>query len=265
MATFKLHDNNPDVKRLQAALLTAGFNPGDIDGDFGPGTLAAVIAFQKSRGLVPDGVAGVRTQAALGMIAIANLPDITADVTVTKVALMFPGTLMGNIKTHLPNVLAALTAAGLGDRLMVLMALGTIRAETAQFEPISEFQSAFNTSPSGHPFDLYDNRSDLGNRGRPDGDSYKGRGFVQLTGRSNYRRIGGVIGVDLEGTPALANDSKIASTILAAFLKAVEIECKTALADNDLATARRLVNGGSHGLDQFSLTYHLGERQFPAS
>jgi putative chitinase len=265
MVTFKLHDNNPDVKRLQTALLEAGFNPGDIDGDFGPATLAAVTAFQKSKGLVPDGIAGVRTQAALGLIAIANLPDITADVTVSKVALMFPGTFMGNIKTHLPNVLAALTAAGLGDRLMVLMALGTIRAETAQFEPISEFQSAFNSSPNGHPFDLYDNRADLGNRGRPDGDSYKGRGFVQLTGRSNYRRIGGVIGADLEGTPTLANDSKIASTILAAFLKAVEIECKTALADNDLATARRLVNGGSHGLDQFTLTYNLGQQQFPAA
>src|SRR5262249_33098165 len=95
MATFKLHDNNPDVKRLQTALQAAGFNPGDIDGDFGPGTLAAVVAFQKSKGLVPDGVAGVRTQAALGMIAVTNLPDITADVSVTKVALMFPGTLMG--------------------------------------------------------------------------------------------------------------------------------------------------------------------------
>lgn len=265
MATFKLHDNNPDVKRLQAALLQAGFNPGDIDGDFGPGTLAAVVGFQKSKGLVPDGIAGVRTQAALGLIAVANLPDITADVTVTKVALMFPGTLMGNIKTHLPNVLEALKAAQLGDRLMVLMALATIRAETAQFEPISEFRSGFNTSPGGHPFDLYDNRGDLGNRGQPDGDSYKGRGFVQLTGRSNYRRIGGVIGVDLENNPTLANDSKTASTILAAFLKAVEIECKTALADNDLATARRLVNGGSHGLDQFTLTYTLGQQQFPAA
>jgi peptidoglycan L-alanyl-D-glutamate endopeptidase CwlK len=34
---------------------------------------------------------------------------------------------------------------------MILMALGTIRAETASFEPISEGQSRFNTSPGGHP------------------------------------------------------------------------------------------------------------------
>lgn len=263
MASFKLHDNNPGVKSLQEALLKAGFSPGDIDGDFGPGTQAAVIAFQKSAGLVPDGVAGVRTQAALGMIQVATLPSITSTVTVGKVAQMFPGTFMGNIKAHLPNVLAALDAVGIGDRLMVLMALATIRAETAQFEPISEFRSGFNTSPNGHPFDLYDNRSDLGNRGRPDGDDYKGRGFVQLTGRSNYIRIGGVIGVNLAANPAHANDSVIASRILAAFLKAVEIGCKTALANGDLATARRRVNGGTHGLGEFTRTYRLGEQLFP--
>jgi len=265
MATFKLGDKSPGVKRLQSALLKAGFNPGIIDGDFGMGTQAAVIAFQKSEGLVPDGVAGVRTQAALGLIKVANLPDITSDVTVGKVAIMFPGTFIGNIKTHLPNVLAALKDAGIGDRLMVLMALATIRAETGQFVPISEGLSRFNTSPNGHPFDLYDNRGDLGNKGKPDGDRYKGRGFVQLTGRSNYRRIGMAIGVDLESDPDLGNDSKVASRILATFLKAVEIDCKAALADNDLATARRLVNGGSHGLGEFSLTYQRGEEQFPAA
>ncbi len=263
MAIFKLNDSGPGVKRLQTALQGAGFNPGVIDGSFGPGTLAAVIGFQKSQELVPDGVAGVRTQAALGMIKVTKLPDITASVTSEKVSKMFPGTFIGNIKTHLPNVLSALKAAGIGDRLMVLMALGTIRAETAQFAPISEGISGFNTSSNSHPFDLYDNREDLGNKGEPDGDRYKGRGFVQLTGRSNYRRIGKKIGVGLEANPDLANDSAIASQILAAFLQAVEIEVKTALADGDLGAARKLVNGGSHGLGEFETTYHLGEQQFP--
>lgn len=266
MPVFNIGTSGPGVKRLQQALKDAGFNPGTIDGDFGQGTLAAVIGFQKSQGLVPDGVAGLRTQAALGMIKVTKLPDITADVTPTKVGMMFPGTFIGNIKTHLPNVLDALKAAGIGDRLMVLMALGTIRAETAQFVPISEGVSGFNTSSTGgHTFDLYDNREDLGNKGEPDGERYKGRGFVQLTGRSNYRRIGKNIGVGLEKDPDLANDSKIASQILAAFLQAVELEVKTALADDDLATARKLVNGGSHGIDAFTACYRAGEQQFPAA
>ena len=39
----------------------------DETGDFGPGTEAAVIAWQKSRGLVPDGIVGKATLAAMGI------------------------------------------------------------------------------------------------------------------------------------------------------------------------------------------------------
>lgn len=50
-----------DVRALQAALVVR------VDGAFGPLTRAAVIAFQKSRNLLPDGVAGRMTWAALGL------------------------------------------------------------------------------------------------------------------------------------------------------------------------------------------------------
>ena len=73
---------------------------------------------------------------------------------------MFPVTPIGHITANLPPVLDALVVSNLADKAMVLMALGTIRAETESFEPISEGKSRFNTSPSGHPFDLYDNRKD---------------------------------------------------------------------------------------------------------
>jgi peptidoglycan L-alanyl-D-glutamate endopeptidase CwlK len=260
MLLLKLGDSGAQVKQLQEKLKEAKFDPGAPDGEFGAGTEAAVKAFQKSEGLVVDGIAGPRTLSKLGMIPPpVALPDITASVQIADVVKMFPGAALGNIKTHLPNVLAALSAAKLGDRVMVLTALGTIRAETAGFVPISEFISVFNTSPNGHPFDLYDNRKDLGNRGPPDGDSFKGRGFVQLTGRSNYERIGNQIGQNLVDNPNLANDSKIASTILAAFLTGVEIEIRSALVVGDFASARRAVNGGSHGLREFTQAYRTGE------
>jgi peptidoglycan L-alanyl-D-glutamate endopeptidase CwlK len=134
---------------------------------------------------------------------------------------MFPQTTIGNIKTNLPFVLQAMHNAGIGDKPMLLMALGTIRAETASFEPISEGRSRFNTSPNGHPFDLYDNRRDLGNRGEPDGDRYKGRGFVQLTGRAHYTTFSAQLGMgtELVDHPDKANDPTIASQLLALFLK----------------------------------------------
>ncbi len=267
MATLKKGASGSDVRRVQEALEKAGFPPGGIDGIFGPGTDAAVRAFQRSKGLVVDGVVGKNTLTALGLVqTIEPDPPLDIDgVTVAIVAEMFPGAPLGNIKAHLPNVLKALVAATLADKPMVLMALGTIRAETAGFVPISEFQSSFNTSPNGHPFDLYDNRADLGNQGPPDGDRFKGRGFIQLTGRDNYTRIGEKIGLGsrlVEG-PDLANDSEIAARILAAFLKDKESRIRQALADDDLRTARRLVNGGSHGLTRFRACFQRGQELIP--
>ena len=259
MALFKEGDSGEDVKRVQQALKDKGFDPGLIDGDFGPATEAAAIGFQKSEGLSADGVVGQKTLKALGIVA-ADAPDTfkSENVTVTKVSKMFPQTPIGHIKANLPFVLEALKAVNLADKQMVLMALATIRAETAGFEPISEGKSRFNTSPGGHPFDLYDNRKDLGNRGRPDGDSFKGRGFVQLTGRANYAKFGAKIGLDLVNKPALANDPKIAADLLAHFLKHGETKIRKCLANHDLAGARKVVNGGRHGLSQFANAYTIG-------
>jgi peptidoglycan L-alanyl-D-glutamate endopeptidase CwlK len=172
---------------------------------------------------------------------------------------MSPNSPIGNIKTHLPNILSALKALDLGDRDMILMAIGTIRAETEGFVPINEFQSRFNTAPGGTPFGLFDNRKDLGNKGHPDGSTFKGRGFVQLTGRANYTDIGSQIGVDLVNNPDKANDSVIASKILARFLKNKERRIREALLDNDLRAARRAVNGGLHGLDRFVAALNTGK------
>jgi len=62
------------VKKLQGMLLAAGFNPGKIDGVFGPLTKAAVLAFQKSKGLVQDGIVGKMTWTALGVNCEAPPP-----------------------------------------------------------------------------------------------------------------------------------------------------------------------------------------------
>jgi putative chitinase len=261
MQILRKGSSGPEVAELQTELKSRGFSPGAIDGRFGPGTEAAIIAFQQSEGLLADGIAGRRTLASLGFEELPALADLSA-INIDVASRLFPTTALDTLKTNLPLLLSALTEGGLGSTEMALMALATVRVETGSMKPLSEYVSRFNTSPGGHSFDLYDNRKDLGNEGQPDGERYRGRGFVQLTGRSNYRRYSEALGLgtQLVDEPELANEPKIAARLLVHFLKDRERAIKEALMTRNFAGARRLVNGGSHGLPEFSSAYMLGER-----
>src|SRR5438552_8940098 len=67
MTVLKQGSSGPDVTALQQKLKDLGFDPNGVDGNFGPGTKAAVIAFQQSKGLQADGIAGPASLAALGL------------------------------------------------------------------------------------------------------------------------------------------------------------------------------------------------------
>lgn len=67
---LKLEDPNmsgPLVRKVQSALKQAGYDPGKIDGAYGPHTVAAVVAYQTAHRLVPDGVVGPATAKKLGV------------------------------------------------------------------------------------------------------------------------------------------------------------------------------------------------------
>jgi hypothetical protein len=211
-----------------------------------------------------DGLVGYLATAFLAALPAS---DYLSRVELQHVTPMFPGTLHGNIAANLPFVIAGLRLAGLADRSMLLMALGTIRAETASFRPIPEGISHYNTPPGGPPFALYDAGTPkghkLGNTQPGDGARFKGRGFVQLTGRANYTHIGGQIGMDLVGSPDLACDGAAAGVILGRFLKNAERRIRADLAQGNLADAREAVNGGSHGLEDFKDAFHKGHASLP--
>ncbi len=61
--------NGDEVKKLQETLIEKGYDPGEVDGIFGNKTREAVMAFQKDNELTPDGIAGPKTLAALGINA----------------------------------------------------------------------------------------------------------------------------------------------------------------------------------------------------
>jgi predicted chitinase/SH3-like domain-containing protein len=161
------------------------------------------------------------------------------------------GSPVGNVAKNWPLLDAALSARGIGDRPVQIAALATVGIETGSFAPIPEYASG----------DAYEGRADLGNTQPGDGRRYKGRGYVQITGRANYRAYGSQLGINLEGNPDLALDPTIASQIFAAYFTDHRIRWLPAPAPlmncADLARAgewrgvRVAVNGGENGLSRF--------------
>lgn len=82
--------------------------------------------------------------------------------------------------------------------------LGTAHHETDQWKTLEEYASGA----------AYEGRKDLGNTVKGDGRRFKGRGYVQITGRRNYSDWSRRLGVDLLKNPELAADPRFAVKIL---------------------------------------------------
>jgi len=195
---------------------------------------------------------------------------------------MFPPRAHANIVRHFNVVETALAQFGIDDQQVKLVAYATIRAEAANFAPVTEGESRFNTlklpaelTPYGEAgkYNLYEGRdktttllgrrvSGLGNDRMGDGEKYMGRGFVQLTGKANYLKYGQKIGVGskLVDNPGLANDPRVAAQILAAYIREHLRTISEAIRSGDLRSARKAVNGGLNGFTEFEKAYRTGAR-----
>lgn len=91
----------------------------------------------------------------------------------------------------------------------------------------------------------YEGRADLGNTHPGDGRHYKGRGWLQLTGRANYRAAAEALGVDLEAQPELAATPAVAARVAGWYWTTHGLN---ALADQgDFRAITRRINGGLNG------------------
>lgn len=124
--------------------------------------------------------------------------------------------------------------------------LATVKHETAgTFEPIVEIGSR-------HYFSQYESNTEigqrLGNTEPGDGFRYRGRGYVQITGRANYWRLGKALGVDILANPDLALEPRLAYRILSVGMTRGLFTGRklSEFANNDICdyvNARRVVNG----------------------
>jgi putative chitinase len=94
----------------------------------------------------------------------------------------------------------------------------------------------------------------LGNVNPGDGLKYKGRGFIQITGRDNYRRVGKALNIDLENNPKWASDPKIAAKVAVWYWKnRVKPEVED-YSDTIGVTAK--VNPSMNGLGDRDMNFH---------
>ncbi|MGK7915808.1 MAG: glycoside hydrolase family 19 protein [Prochloraceae cyanobacterium] len=92
----------------------------------------------------------------------------------------------------------------------------------------------------------YEGRKDLGNTQPGDGKRYKGRGLIQLTGRSNYRQCGKALGLPLEENPqVVVQDPYTNAAVAGWYWQSRNIN---AAADaGDFRKVTKLINGGYNG------------------
>ena len=96
-----------------------------------------------------------------------------------------------------------------------------------RFPTLQDAKDIVSAGPEAYFNKVYDGRKDLGNTEPGDGYKYRGRGFIQITGKSMYQAVGKELGIDLVSNPELANDPAIAAKIIPIFFKIKLRERKT--------------------------------------
>jgi putative chitinase len=113
--------------------------------------------------------------------------------------------------------------------------------------PTLELAQACAGSPEALANTVYANRMGNGDFQSGDGWRFRGRGYIQLTGRGAYSDVGAIAGLDLVGAPDLACDPRHALMVAASFWKwkALNQLCDA----GDFQAVTRRINGGLNGFD----------------
>ena len=276
---LKKGDNNESVKQLQVKL---GLDP---VGNFGPRTEEAVKAFQAKHGLTADGIVGEKTW---GLIM-----GVTSDAAPAAPAPAAPvasvgGLKLDKLKGHIPQVVIDMipdtaTKFNINTPLRLAHFLAQCGHESGGFRATQEnlnysakglngiFRKYFPTEASAAAYarqpakiasKVYGGRMGNGPESTGEGYKFRGRGYIQLTGKENYTAFGKAIGEDILSNPDVVA-SKYAILSAAWFFNKNGLHKLADEGSSDVVVTKitKRVNGGTIGLPDrikhFKEYYHL--------
>jgi predicted chitinase len=124
--------------------------------------------------------------------------------------------------------------------------------ETANFSSLKEFGGGLDFRKYDIKFNPKKAKT-LGNTQAGDGSKYKGRGFIQLTGKGNYKRAGDALGLPLVAQPDLLERPDVAAKVAVWYWNDRVVPKVTNFADT--ASATKPINGGTNGLSDRTNKY----------
>lgn len=251
-----------DVKKIQEKL---GVEP---TGNFGPKTKAAVVAWQQANGLTADGIVGDGTWGKLFGAAAPAAPVASAPAPKVE------GLNLEGLKGHVPDAVIAQipdTAAkfNITNNLRLAHFLSQCGHESGGFKAVSEnlnysadglkkifgkyFPGNLNESYARQPEKIasrvYASRMGNGDEASKEGFKFRGRGYIQLTGKSNYTAFAKFIGEDTVANPDLvATKYPLASAAFFFDSNKLWAICDRGADDATVTAVTKRVNGGTIGL-----------------
>jgi putative chitinase len=258
---LKVGSNGDLVKKLQTKLGLAA------DGSFGPGTEKAVKEWQTKNGLAADGIVGPATLSKMGIIEAAA--PAAAPVTIPPSDFK-----LDKLKGHVPDaVLAQIpdTAAkfGITNTLRLAHFLAQCGHESGGFKAVSEnlnysadglkkifgkyFPGNLNESYARQPEKIaarvYASRMGNGDETSKEGFKFRGRGYIQLTGKANYTSFDKFVNDDIMANPDLvATKYPLASAAWFFNNNKLWSICDQGASEAVVTSVTKRVNGGTIGL-----------------
>jgi predicted chitinase len=126
------------------------------------------------------------------------------NVDINRLVSVLPQSQQNSARQHFPFIVQEAQKQGVQNKAQLAYILATATHESGAGKHMEEFASGR----------AYEGRRSLGNTQAGDGVRFKGRGYVQLTGRRNYTDWSRRLGMDLVGNPRAVENPQVAAKIL---------------------------------------------------